>query len=259
MGGHEHEHMALREGATRITKADANAKTVYVHRFRYDIRTEELVIDSELVTIDPTVAEDPATRAVVARWESRVDTIMDQMGYVADVVLMEATEPLRGKEALVRNEQSNYGQLALRAMEAAWPGADVYLMNSGSLRIDDDLSGPVTAYDVLRSFPYGGPIVRQQISGADLDRLLTTGLDTNRGEGGYLQVRGVAGEPGAWLVDGQALAPQRTYRIILPSFLAGGGENRLEFLGEFPSEKRPDFNGLKNDLRDLVIAYMKSL
>lgn len=259
MGGHEHEHMLLRVGGTRITKADANAKTVYVHRFRYDTRTEQLSLDSELMAIDPSVPTDPATQAVVERWQNKVATIMDQMGYDAQQVLMTTPEPLRGKESLVRNEQSNYGQLALRAMEAAWPDADVYLMNSGSIRIDDDLIGPVTAYDVLRSFPYGGPIVQQRMPGSDLARLLQTGLETNRGEGGYLQVRHVKSVPGVWRINGEPLDPNREYTIVLPSFLAGGGENNLEFLEQFPVKERADFAGLKNDLRDLVIAYMRGL
>jgi 2',3'-cyclic-nucleotide 2'-phosphodiesterase (5'-nucleotidase family) len=117
MGGHEHEHMLLRAGATRVAKADANAKSVYVHRFRYNPRTEKLDLDSELVTIDPSVPEDAATRAVVEGWQDKVTAIMDQMGYDTRQVLMTTTEPLRGKESLVRNEQCNYGQLALRAME----------------------------------------------------------------------------------------------------------------------------------------------
>jgi 5'-nucleotidase len=259
MGGHEHEHMLLREGETRVAKADANAKTVYVHRFRYDPGTGELTLDSELVTIDPTVPEDAATRAVVERWQDKVADIMNQMGYDGRQVLMTTTEPLRGKESLVRNEQCNYGQLALRAMEAAWPGADVYLMNSGSLRIDDDLTGDVTAYDVLRSFPYGGPIVRQKLKDSELAQLLQVGLETNRGEGGYLQVRHVKSVPGIWRVGGEALDPDREYTIVLPAFLAGGGENNLEFLEQFPVEERADFAGLKNDLRDLVIAYMQGL
>ena len=259
MGGHEHENMALREGATRITKADANAKTVYVHRFRYDTRTGALDLDSELVTIDPSVPTEAATAAVVARWEGKVDSIMTAMGYDGDRVLMTRTEPLHGKESVVRNEQTNYGQLALDAVAAAWPAGDVYLMNSGGLRVDDDLIGPITAYDVLRSFPYGGPFVRMELSGTNLDKLLRIGLVINRGEGGYLQVRGVAGTAGNWRINDEPLDPARTYRLILPAFLAGGGENNLEFLGDFPSEKRDELGGVKNDLRDLVIAYMQTL
>ena len=36
IGGHDHNNMIFNVGKVRITKADANARTVYVHRFKYN-------------------------------------------------------------------------------------------------------------------------------------------------------------------------------------------------------------------------------
>lgn len=41
MGGHEHENMKHQIGPTVLTKADANAKSVYVHRISYNVTSKK--------------------------------------------------------------------------------------------------------------------------------------------------------------------------------------------------------------------------
>src|SRR5439155_9277108 len=62
VGGHEHQNVQARRGArlVPIVKADANAKSVYIHRLRYDASAKRVDIDSELKTIGADTAEDPA-------------------------------------------------------------------------------------------------------------------------------------------------------------------------------------------------------
>ncbi|MBK6996435.1 MAG: metallophosphoesterase [Lewinellaceae bacterium] len=48
MGGHEHDNMRVPVGPSVVTKADANAKTVYVHTLRYDKRKKTCTVKSEL-------------------------------------------------------------------------------------------------------------------------------------------------------------------------------------------------------------------
>ncbi|MDX1408781.1 MAG: metallophosphoesterase, partial [Saprospiraceae bacterium] len=55
MGGHEHDNMYHFVGETVIAKADANAKTVYVHIIRHDKRTGKTTVDSELIEINAAV------------------------------------------------------------------------------------------------------------------------------------------------------------------------------------------------------------
>ncbi|MCB0637154.1 MAG: metallophosphoesterase, partial [Lewinella sp.] len=155
MGGHDHEHMSRYVGQTAITKADANAKTVYVHRCTFYPEAGITQVNSELVFIDDAIASEPATEAVVDRWNAIVDERIAAQGYDPNQMLLEARSPLEGTEAAVRNYQTSYGRLTCRAFEYAYPGADVYLFNGGSLRLDDNLLGQITSYDVLRSFPYG--------------------------------------------------------------------------------------------------------
>lgn len=259
LGGHEHANLTRYVGSTVIAKADANAKTVYVHRIRFDPETGLTSIRSDLKSIDETIPEDPATKQVVNKWLDQVYDLMGEMGYDAEHVVLKISEPLVCKENLIRTSQTNYGQLTMKAVATAFPGADLYALNSGSMRLDDNLLNVVTEYDVLRTFPYGGEFVTVTMSGTVLRRFLQTGLRNNYGEGGYLQQLGAdeAGES----VNGQPIADGQTYEVVMPSFLAGGNEAKLEFLGDLPRTEavkmvRMGSQEVKNDLRDLVIAYM---
>lgn len=260
MGGHDHHHMSHYVGSTIITKADANAKTVYIHRVTYNPQAGMVRIRSTLKVIDDSIPEDPATQAVVGRWQNRTNRIMVDMGYQPQRILMVARQPLESTEYKIRTQPTNYGRLVAQSFRYVWPEADVYLLNGGSMRVDDDLTGTITEYDVLRTLPFGGGIVRMELSGSVLARTLETGLRTNQGQGGYFQLIQVAEEKGEWLIQGRPLDPAATYSVVLPEFVAKGRESNLTFLGDYEYEKRESFevkgDTVDNDVRDILIAYM---
>ena len=262
LGGHEHANLSRYVGSTIITKADANAKTVYIHRVRFDPATGMTNVRSELKTIDDTIAEEPKTKAVVDKWLGQVYGLMTDMGYDAEQVVMTMDEPLVCKEYLIRTSQTNYGQLTMKSIARAFPDADLYALNSGSMRLDDNLFNTVTEYDVLRTFPYGGNFVTLEMPGNVVSKLLETGMKTNYGEGGYLQLLG--NSPDGKRINGQPIVPTQTYKVVMPAFMAGGNEANLEFLKDYLKGEPVEMvtiggKTVKNDLRDLVIDYMRTL
>lgn len=262
MGGHEHANLSRYIGSTIITKADANAKTVYIHRVRYDPASGMTHVRSELKTIDDTIAEEPITKAVVDKWLTRAYSVMEEMGYAPARQVLQLTAPLVCKESLIRTSQTNFGQLTMDAIAAAMPGADAYLLNSGTMRLDDNLSGVVTEYDILRTYPYGGKLVRVELPGDVLAYVLETGLRANFGEGGYLQVKNV--DVTDLTVGGKAVEETNSYTVVLPEFLAKGLEARLEILGKYFDGEVADQvsihgEAINNDVRDVVIAHMLQL
>jgi len=262
LGGHEHANLSRYVGSTIIAKADANAKTVYIHRVRFDPRTGMTNVRSELKVIDDTIAEEPKTKAVVDKWIGQVYGLMTDMGYDAERVVMKMDEPLVCKEHLIRTSQTNYGKLTMASVARAFPDADLYALNSGSMRLDDNLFNTVTEYDVLRTFPYGGEFVTLEMPGEVVSKLLLTGMKTNYGEGGYLQLLGNNADGTS--LNGKVIAPSEIYKVVMPAFMAGGNEANLEFLkdylkGDPVKTVMIDGETIKNDLRDLVIDYMKTL
>ncbi len=265
MGGHDHNHMGHYVEQTVIAKADANAKTVYIHRITYNPSTRMTRVRSSLKAIDDSIPDDPATKAVVDKWENDVFARTEKMGYHPRKIVMTTAEPLECTETVVRSNQTNYGRLTVEAFRAALPGADVYWINSGAMRLDDKLSGAVTEFDVLRTFPYGGKIVVMQIPGAVVEEALRISMTQNRGEGGYFQLLNASPEPdaqGRRLVGGQPIDAARMYKVVMPQFVAEGKEANLGMLGQYafeaPEQLFPGGKTIRNDVRDIVIAYMNS-
>ncbi|MCB0610723.1 MAG: bifunctional metallophosphatase/5'-nucleotidase [Lewinellaceae bacterium] len=261
IGGHDHTNMMRESGNTVITKADANAKTVYIHRFTYNTATHKTTLRSTLRSIGPDIADDPETEKVVDRWLGQVDDIAKAMGYEAGKVVYQAKTPLICTEDKVRSEQTNFGTLTTEAFEFVWPGADVYLINGGAMRLDDNISGAVTVYDIMRTFPFGGPIARIHLPGSVLKRFLDTSQNTNKTEGGYMQLNHAEATGSGYRIGNAPLDPNKTYAVILPQFVAEGKEANLDFLKDFPNETREQFDthgaAVKNDIRDIVIRYME--
>ncbi|MBK8554969.1 MAG: metallophosphoesterase [Lewinellaceae bacterium] len=70
MGGHDHTNMFHKVGTAVVAKADANARTVYIHRLQYNTKTHKTTVKSELRSVNASIADEPATAAVVAKWET---------------------------------------------------------------------------------------------------------------------------------------------------------------------------------------------
>jgi 2',3'-cyclic-nucleotide 2'-phosphodiesterase (5'-nucleotidase family) len=261
MGGHDHVNMNHYVEETVITKADANAKSAYIHRVVFSKSSGMSRVRSTLMPITDALPSDPATKEVVDKWQGLVHEVVIKQGYDPDEKLMMAEKPLECKEEDIRSRQTNYGALTVDALETFIPGANVYLLNSGSMRMDDDIQGTVTQYDVLRTFPFGGGVVETALPGNVLQQLLEIGLVTNKGEGGYCQVKYVTHEDGQWMVNEQAINVRQKYKVVMPEFMAKGLEANLGFLKDYSYDKKEmlDNGKVKNDIRDIVIAYMRTL
>ncbi len=261
LGGHDHSNMKFTYGNTVMTKADANAKTVYVHRVSYDKKTKETTIKSELVKIDDSITDDPEVKAVVDKWVAIGDESMATMGYTPDELVMTTTDTLDGRESSIRYRPTNYPIMTAESFLFVAPEADLAVFNSGSIRLDDQLTGTITEYDILRSFPFGGGIDLVDLKGDVIEQILEVGTVQNVGIGGYLQLANAEKKEGVWYINGKKLATSQTYKIALPEFVMSGGEANLQFIGDYEhlAKEPEDFNGIKNDVRDIIMAYFKQL
>jgi 2',3'-cyclic-nucleotide 2'-phosphodiesterase (5'-nucleotidase family) len=258
-GGHEHVNMVRKAGQSTIYKADANAKTVWIHWCRFNKITRTLETDHLLYPITEALPDDPNVQMVVRRWESFADDCMRSQGYKPDDTIGFYLNPLDGREDAIRFGPTNLGMLIADGMRAVDPSVQVAVLNSGSIRLDDVLQGFVTQRDILATLPFGGKIQRGDVLGKDLRRLLDTGLAASiRGNGAYLQTSGVTMAGNQYLIGGQALDDAQTYAVVMPKFLADGGENAMRFVADFCTYTDPALpGGIKNDLRDITIAHMK--
>lgn len=256
LGGHEHENFLLRRGAdwTPIVKADANARSVAV--VDLDLakgRPPRVAV--RLLLITDSIPEDPTVAAEVRRWTDLADAAFRRDGFDPAAPVTTLTEPLDAREVIIRNEQNAFARLLAAAFRAELPGADLALVNSGSVRLDDRLpAGPLTQYDLIRLLPFGGTVVEATMRGSLLQRVLEQG-ERNRGGGGYLLRANVAPTGEGWRVGNAPLDTARTYRIATSDFLVSGGEAGLGWLREGAPGLR--ILGPKRDVRLVLMDELR--
>jgi 5'-nucleotidase/UDP-sugar diphosphatase len=137
---------------------------------------------------------------------------------------------LEGDRAVVRNQETNLGNLVTEAYRAKF-NADLGLANSGGIR-DSMKAGDITYETVLTVLPFGNDIVTVKIGGQDLKNYLTRVLsELTPGSGSYPQFSGLEVDFNAktkqfkkLAVANKPLDPKRTYTLALPSFVAKGGD-----------------------------------
>jgi 5'-nucleotidase / UDP-sugar diphosphatase len=266
MGGHDHDNMIEKVGNTTVAKADANAKTAYIHSIMFDTKTKKVLIDSDLRKIDESISQDSAVAVVVKKWDDIMDVALKKVGMDRNDVVTQLYEPLDGRETTMRNGRSNLGDLIAKAMTAsASKPVDCSVFNSGSVRIDDQLSGRITQLDIMRILPFGGKIVEVALKGRLLERVLETGMK-NKGSGGFLQWDKIRHNEtkNEWFINGKLLDVNQDYYIAIPKFMMEGKETNLGYLTaqnpdvqSITESDEKDMSDIRNDVRKVLIAYLK--
>jgi 2',3'-cyclic-nucleotide 2'-phosphodiesterase (5'-nucleotidase family) len=223
--------------------------------------------------VNASVPDDAATAAVVAKWEKIKSESLASSGFDAGNLVIKLTEPLDCREVIVRHTQCKAGEFITSAMLAASKtNPECAILNSGSIRVDDVLTGDLTELDVVRMLPFGGTVTEVEMRGSLLRRTLDAGL-ANKSKGGYLQLRNIHQDTsGKWLINEKPLDDAKIYRVTLNDFLLTGNEQNMEFLktsldadgkssnSEFLQVSKPDpkdKSDLRNDIRHALIAYLR--
>ena len=234
LGGHEHEWHRILVGQKRMLKADANSRSAQY--FTITQTPNGWTQADRLIQIDRTLAMEPATQAIVRSW---TDSVAKRLG--PERVIGTTTFALDGRDASNRSRESPLGDIVTDAIRLA-TGADVAVMNSGTLRIDDVLpAGSITNYQLesIFLFPDEARIMTFPITGARLREILEHGVaPSSVGKGAYLQVSGVkfSWDPkraeGSRIVgnitksDGSVIKPTDTVRLsfnVYPACESGDG------------------------------------
>jgi 2',3'-cyclic-nucleotide 2'-phosphodiesterase (5'-nucleotidase family) len=261
MGGHDHNHQIHKVGDVVVAKADANAKTAYIHRLTFDKTTKKLHIASELKKIDTNIIADPTTAAAVQKWEEIGRKNFQELGFTPDAFVFTTKTPLDGREQVIRAKAAPLLELIANAMLSVSPTSEVAILNSGSVRIDDVVAGDVTEFDVIRMLPFGGSIAEVEIKGSLLKKIVTTSQTKNVGLGGFLQYANLsADDKGAITISGKPLDESRIYKVAIGDFLMTGGEANLDFLKDGNPEisNIKNFSGSKTDIRrDVRLALIQ--
>jgi 5'-nucleotidase/UDP-sugar diphosphatase len=254
LGGHEHQNWYLRRGRSfaPIVKADANARSVAIVSMRIPSKGRPN-ISVRFDLVNSSLPMQPHAQTLIKRWMDSGLAALRTDGFAPEAVVADVPIALDGRDAAVRHRPGDLTTLVAGALKRE-TGADIGLLNGGTIRIDDVLPpGPIRQYDVFRLLPFGGTVVRATMDGATLKRILEIGLQ-NQGIGGYLHPVGVVMQDGGWVVNGRPLDPSAKYSVGMPEFLLTGGETRLDFL----NRDNPNISDVRV-YRDIRAAVMDEI
>ena len=260
MGGHEHTNSLNFVGNVQISKADANAKTVYIHKISFDKKTKKTRIISELKEINSEIKEDEKVGQIVNKWQTILTSKIKEIIPNPFEIIYNTKVPLDGRDTPIRSIQTNLGEVITEAMSFAYQDeVDCALINSGSIRIDDELTGSITAVAIFRVLPYGGNILKVKINGSLLKRVLDFGVLAS-GTGAYLQRFNAEKVEQKWHVKNKELNVNKIYTVAFSDYLLKGFD--IPFLSENSAGVSeiytPKERELAYDIRKAVIAYLKT-
>src|SRR5690606_17528083 len=168
----------------------------------------------------------------VEKWEGIANANYSSLGFDVTDIVIEKSEPLEGREIVIRSQPSNLTELVVSSVQAAAPLSNAVLLNAGAIRVDDILHAPVSEYDILRAMPFGGEIREVEMTGSLLNQVLDVG-ESNRGIGGYLLRNSILNKiDDKWFLGEDELDENKTYRVAMLGFLLTGMEANLDFLTE---------------------------
>ena len=223
MGGHEHENYYYLRGSemTPIYKSDGNDFTVYIHRFAFNLNTRRLRLYSTLAKINPEIANEEKTNAVVNYWFDMGMKGFEEMGYKPNrtVCCLASNVELDGRSSSVRNGETLLTEYCCESLlkSSEKDSTTIGIFNSGSIRIDDILRGNLSEYDILRVLPFRNKLVSISVSGEILLNVLRHGLSL-KGDGMFLSYCGIHtfDQGKTWFSNGTEISSSKSskYRVM---------------------------------------------
>lgn len=149
---------------------------------------------------------------------------------------------------------------SLRDMEKA----DVALLNSGGLR-SDLKAGEVTYGAVYEVLPFDNTVATVEVTGEELGKLVMAAYGARKG---VFQVSGLEVElsrcpghdrvRGLSLPGGRPLRDDARYKVVMPDFLARGGDGLGSVLAGLPQGRLSLGEDRELNFRDALVAYWQA-
>lgn len=176
---------------------------------------------SEVLVVGENVPEDPFVRAVILALQRPIIQLRDQ-------AVSSTTAPLERSGQLM-------GELVADAqlMATAAQGVVVAFMNPGGIRSDID-SGTITYGEAISVQPFSNTLVVMDLTGAQIQAMLEQMAGRPEGRP-YLRVskgssysadfsKPIGSRISKVVIAGAPLETEKIYRIVVNSFMAGGGD-----------------------------------
>jgi 5'-nucleotidase / UDP-sugar diphosphatase len=254
IGGHDQILMAPHRRVGPVPIFQAFEKGRYLGRIdlEIDAATQEAdVVSHAYIPVTKDIAPHPQVAGIVSDYGRKLEGRFT-------AVIGHSTTMLNGERDCVRYEETTLGNFIADIMVAR-TGAQAALINSGGLRASIN-PGPVTVEDVFKAIPYNNELVLVKLSGSDIVQVLNRSVRGRREDedGGFLQVSNlffeIQGRRAQNIRIGKnrdPIRPEQVYTVVIPAFLASGGDDHTVFVDKPRTRTRLL-------LRDLVVDTVKA-
>ncbi|XP_069867074.1 5'-nucleotidase [Dipodomys merriami] len=230
-----------------VVQAYAFGKYLGYLKVEFDEKGNVITSHGNPILLNSSIPEDPTIKADINRWRLKLDNYSTQALGKTIVYLDGTTQSCRFREC-------NMGNLICDAMinnnlrhpdEMFWNHVSMCILNGGGIRspIDEQNNGTITWENLAAVLPFGGTFDLVQLKGSTLKKAFEHSVHRyGQSTGEFLQVGGIhvvydlSRKPGDRVVRLDVLCtrcrvPQyeplnldETYKVILPSYLASGGD-----------------------------------
>jgi 2',3'-cyclic-nucleotide 2'-phosphodiesterase (5'-nucleotidase family) len=238
VGGHEHEPQlrAATDDSAAVMKGASNARVVWQIELMFDAAGNPS-IDSQMLEMGQQIASDADYGLLDKKWRDRLlvkfPFLTARVGKAA--VSLDATEEK------IRNAENGWGNFIVDQMRTAFgkPAVDFAFINSGTLRIDDYISGDILFEDIGRTFGFSSFLRYMTVSGAEFRKIMEAGYrGVGPSKGYFPQISGFrvcvdrSLESGSRIVSMQVpsdagwqeIDKDKEYTLVVPDFLYRGGD-----------------------------------
>ncbi|XP_077018471.1 5'-nucleotidase [Tamandua tetradactyla] len=230
-----------------VVQAYAFGKYLGYLKVEFDEKGNVITSHGNPILLNSSIPEDPNIKADINKWRVKLDNFTTQELGKTIVYLDGTTKSCRFKEC-------NMGNLICDAMinnnlrhpdEMSWNHVSMCIINGGGIRspIDERNNGTITWENLAAVLPFGGTFDLVQLKGSTLKKAFEHSVHRHgQSTGEFLQVGGIhvvydlSQKPGDRVVSIDVLCTQcrvpsyeplkmdESYKVILPSFLAKGGD-----------------------------------
>lgn len=226
LGGHN--HLLLKKDNKIFQNGEFG---VFVGVFNFD--TDKGLTDFYRKLIDNSIKENELVNKKLRKHIKQVSNAqINILGYT--------DEKLLGEQDFLQSNQTNLGYFILKSMVNEFNNNyDVALIQSGSIRLNRNITDKIIYSDVLELLPFNDKIVCGKIQGKYLKNIFNCGNTEGRC---YLQK----------LILPENIEDDEIYTVVTTNYLANGGDNFKDF--EYLREKKYS----KKNIRNIFIKYVKN-